>query len=102
MRGQARIPRLERAIAHTVFRRADTPVPVTVRSCRQSLPRDTSATGKLAAVFTPRAESANPGLLTALWRRFGDLVHEVGKFGVVGACTFVIDVTIFTLLRADI
>ena len=51
---------------------------------------------------TQRTEPANPGLLTALWRRFRDLVHEVGKFGVVGACTFVIDVTIFTLLRNGI
>ena len=51
---------------------------------------------------TPGAESANHGPLTALWRRFGHLVHEVGKFGLVGACTFVIDVTIFTLLRTEI
>src|SRR5215475_4129393 len=50
----------------------------------------------------PRTESADPGLLTALWRRFGHLVHEVGKFGAVGACTFVIDVTIFTLLRGEL
>jgi putative flippase GtrA len=47
---------------------------------------------------TSRTEPASPRLLTALWQRFGHLVHEVGKFGAVGAVTFVIDVTVFNLL----
>jgi putative flippase GtrA len=53
-------------------------------------------------VTTPRPEPAGRGLLTDLWRRFGHLVHEVGKFGVVGAVTFVLDVTVFTVLRTEI
>jgi putative flippase GtrA len=51
---------------------------------------------------TTPTQPARPGLLTALWQRFRQLVHEVGKFGVVGAITFVIDTTIFTLLRTEI
>ncbi len=46
-----------------------------------------------------QTESTRPGLLTALWQRFGHLAHEFGKFGVVGAITFVVDVTIFNVLR---
>ena len=51
---------------------------------------------------TTQDQPARSGLLTALWQRFRQLVHEVGKFGVVGAITFVIDTTIFTLLRTGI
>lgn len=36
--------------------------------------------------------------MTALWERFGHLVRELGKFGVVGACTYVVDLTIYNLL----
>jgi putative flippase GtrA len=36
--------------------------------------------------------------LGALWERFGHLVHEVGKFGVVGIVSFVVDVTVSNLL----
>ncbi len=36
--------------------------------------------------------------MTALWERFGHLVRELGKFGVVGACTYVVDVTLYNLL----
>jgi putative flippase GtrA len=35
----------------------------------------------------------------ALWERFGHLVHELGKFGVVGGIAFVIDTALFNLLR---
>jgi putative flippase GtrA len=34
----------------------------------------------------------------ALWERFGHLVQELGKFGTVGASTYVVDVTIYNLL----
>jgi putative flippase GtrA len=37
--------------------------------------------------------------LAALYRRLEHLVHEVMKFGVVGALSFVIDVGLFNLLR---
>jgi putative flippase GtrA len=36
--------------------------------------------------------------VNALWERFGHLVREFGKFGVVGACTYVVDLTIYNLL----
>jgi putative flippase GtrA len=47
---------------------------------------------------TSQTEPAGPGLLAALWQRFGHLVHELGKFGVVGSSTFVLDLTISNLL----
>jgi putative flippase GtrA len=47
---------------------------------------------------TTQTEPSGSGLLAALWRRFGHLVHELGKFGVVGAASFVIDTAIFNLL----
>ena len=34
-----------------------------------------------------------------LYERFSHLVHELGKFGVVGAVCYVIDVVIFNLVR---
>jgi putative flippase GtrA len=37
------------------------------------------------------------GLLRALWYRFGHLVRELGKFGTVGAITYVVDTLIFNL-----
>jgi putative flippase GtrA len=48
---------------------------------------------------TTRVEPAERGPVVALWQRFGGLVHDLGKFGVVGVVSFVIDVTIFNLLR---
>lgn len=39
------------------------------------------------------------GLAARLRTRFGDLVHELGKFGVVGAASYVVDVTLFNALR---
>jgi putative flippase GtrA len=38
-----------------------------------------------------------PALLRALWHRFGHLVREMGKFGTVGAITYVVDTLIFNL-----
>jgi putative flippase GtrA len=48
---------------------------------------------------TTQVEQADRRLPRALWQRFGGLVRDVSKFGVVGAITYVIDVTIFNLLR---
>lgn len=36
--------------------------------------------------------------LTSLYDRLRGLVHELAKFGVVGACCFVVDVTVFNVL----
>lgn len=38
------------------------------------------------------------GLLQRLWQRFAGLVHELGKFGVVGSIAYVIDLIIFNVL----
>jgi putative flippase GtrA len=46
----------------------------------------------------PAAASQHPSLLGRLWHRFGNLVRELGKFGVVGGVAFVIDLVIFNLL----
>lgn len=43
-------------------------------------------------------EVGKPSLPRALWHRFGHLVREFGKFGIVGAISFVIDTTILNLL----
>lgn len=45
-----------------------------------------------------QAPEVAPGRLRALWGRFGHLVHEIGKFGVVGVIAFVVDVAISNLL----
>jgi putative flippase GtrA len=49
-------------------------------------------------VTTSQTGPVDRGLLAGLWRRFGHLVHELGKFGVVGAASFVVDLTISNLL----
>jgi putative flippase GtrA len=46
----------------------------------------------------PSASSApQPRLLRRLWQRFGHLVHELGKFGTVGAIAFVVDLVLFNI-----
>jgi putative flippase GtrA len=49
-------------------------------------------------VTTTQNQPARSGLLAALWQRFRQLVQEVGKFGVVGAITFVVDTTVSNVL----
>lgn len=41
------------------------------------------------------------GLLRRLWDRFGHLVHELGKFGVVGGSAFLVDTAIYGTLISD-
>ncbi len=50
--------------------------------------------GDLAAAT---AEAAPPRGLRALYDRFAHVIRELGKFGVVGAVCYVIDVTVFNL-----
>ena len=52
--------------------------------------------------MTPPAAPARPkfGLVRALRERFDQLLREVGKFGVVGAFCYGIDVVIFNIVRA--
>lgn len=49
-------------------------------------------------------DGAYPGsaLVAALRERFGHLVHELAKFGVVGAIAYVVDITTFNALRAGV
>jgi putative flippase GtrA len=52
-----------------------------------------------SALATAEPETAlATGLLRRLIKRFEHLIHEVGKFGVVGAIAFVIDFGVFNLL----
>jgi putative flippase GtrA len=51
-------------------------------------------------VHLPAVE-ARPSLVRAIYRRFAVLIHEVGKFGVVGAVCYVIDVGIFNLMLSQ-
>jgi len=49
-----------------------------------------------SAVTTQATESHS--LLGRLWQRFGHLVREVGKFGIVGGLAFIVDTLILNLL----
>jgi putative flippase GtrA len=52
---------------------------------------------------TTTVEPAQPrSLAGGLWQRFGGLVRDLGKFGVVGILSFAIDVAIFNVLRDPI
>ncbi len=57
--------------------------------------------GTLTPVQSPVASPARPkgvtGLIHALYERFAHLVHEVGKFGIVGAVCYGIDLGVFNL-----
>ncbi len=61
-------------------------------------------TGRLHRVTPPAAAArpfvAVPRVLRGLRDRFESLLREVGKFGVVGAFCYVLDVLIFNLVRA--
>jgi putative flippase GtrA len=49
----------------------------------------------------PEATARPTGPLPRLYARFRELVHELGKFGVVGSICFAIDLGINTLLLAE-
>ncbi|HET6728533.1 MAG TPA: GtrA family protein, partial [Jiangellaceae bacterium] len=53
-----------------------------------------TATGEGRSPAPPR-----PGLIRQLWDRFGHLVHELGKFGTVGAIAFLCDLALFNLFN---
>jgi len=42
-------------------------------------------------------ETGRRGLIRRLYDQFAHLVHEIGKFGVVGGITFVVDTSLFNL-----
>lgn len=45
-------------------------------------------------------ETRTGGLAAALRVRFGNLIHELAKFGVIGAAAYVVDVGTFNALRS--
>ena len=59
--------------------------------------------GTYAGQVTSPTGSGRPRLLSrlpaSLQARVGSVLHEIAKFGVVGAVAFVVDVTVFNLLR---
>jgi putative flippase GtrA len=57
----------------------------------------TSVTGN-----QPPSPGTRPGLFRALLDRFGHFVHEVGKFGVVGAMAFVVDIVLFNYAATEL
>jgi putative flippase GtrA len=42
--------------------------------------------------------NAGVGLVRGLYARFAHIIHELGKFGIVGAIAYVIDVVIFNVM----
>ncbi len=54
------------------------------------------------ATAEPETEPAPSGLLRRWIKRFEHLIHEVGKFGVVGAIAFMVDFSVFNLLLSPI
>jgi len=44
------------------------------------------------------AQEAQPGLVRRLVHRFQDIVHELGKFGVVGVVSYVVDTGVLNVL----
>jgi putative flippase GtrA len=53
-------------------------------------------------VPAPAAEAAPARGLRGLYERFGHLIHELGKFGVVGAVCYGIDLSVFNLAEAKL
>ncbi len=53
-------------------------------------------------VTEPAPAGNGPGGLAGLYRRFAHLIHELGKFGVVGASTFVVDFVVFNICRVGL
>lgn len=45
----------------------------------------------------PTSSGTRPNIFRALLDRFGHLVHELGKFGTVGAVAFVVDIVLFNV-----
>lgn len=45
----------------------------------------------------PASSDPSPGLVRRLWERFGHIVHELGKFGTVGAIAFGVDLVLFNI-----
>jgi putative flippase GtrA len=43
------------------------------------------------------SSGTRPGLIRSLLDRFGHLVHELGKFGLVGAVAYVVDLLLFNV-----
>jgi putative flippase GtrA len=74
-----------------------------VPRCRE---RGAPVAGKLPRVSVPvttsPASPARSGFVHGLWDRFGRLVRELGRFGVVGATAFTVDVIIYNLLLSDL
>jgi putative flippase GtrA len=63
--------------------------------------RAASPAGAGEALEAAAAPPAAPrGVVRGLYDRFAHLLHELGKFGIVGSVAFVIDVVIFNVLRA--
>jgi putative flippase GtrA len=51
----------------------------------------------MSASESATEQPGRPGLLVGLYRRFQHLIHEVAKFGVVGAVGFIVDWGVFNL-----
>ncbi|MFG2037409.1 GtrA family protein [Dactylosporangium sp. NPDC048998] len=52
--------------------------------------------------MTDLKSAPQPSLRTRLYERFESLVREVGKFGTIGAVSFVVDTVVFNLLFGHI
>lgn len=52
----------------------------------------------MPTVTLPQSPEKNPGLVRSLYARFRHLIHELGKFGVVGGTAFLIDTIVYGAL----
>ncbi|MGE5830102.1 MAG: GtrA family protein [Micromonosporaceae bacterium] len=46
-----------------------------------------------------KSRTSAPDLIRELYHRVAHIIHELGKFGTVGACAYVVDVVIFNVVR---